>query len=387
MPSARTAADHWTASRRVLLKLQVVLAVVGLVAIGAYCGIVGHWLGDMRALRFVAPFLWPAVTVGILALFQRLMLGGPNKRIPPTLIRELRWRDFASFPYRLREALLRVVGRSLDPDPMRASPGYLLRLMVNVVSFGPTLGLMPIPIVGTCWLTGRWPTLGELWSNAWGLEGPRARRLHGLRRLLCGVRAGADLAERDQSLVADRAGCHGHGSRTKGSPASGSAGLRSLAFSSPLCSYNVRFTVPPTKVLVWISACVALGFGVRPANAQVNAAIIEIVVSAADRKPLPSVRVTATNLETGFVIEAVTSESGTAKLTALQPGLYDVRFERDGWQPLIQKALTLLVGQVVVLEATMHARLAETVTVTGNAPQVVDVAKDRFLDQRRARAD
>lgn len=171
VPSARTAADHWTASRNVLLRLQVVLAIVGLLAIGTYGGLVGRWFDDMRVLWFAAAFLWPALTVGILALFQRLMLGGPNKRIPPALIRELRWLDIASFPYRLREAVLRVVGRSHDPDPMKASPGYLLRLLVNVVSFAPALALMAIPIVGASWLTGRWPTPGDLWARAWGLEG------------------------------------------------------------------------------------------------------------------------------------------------------------------------------------------------------------------------
>jgi hypothetical protein len=171
LPGARTSAEHWAASRRVLRRLQIVLAIVGLGAIAAYCDIVGYWRGDLRALWFALPFVWPALTVGILAEFQRLMLGGPNKRIPPALIRELHWRDLASLSYRLREAALRVVGRSRDPDPMKPSAGYLLRLLVNVLSFVPALALMAIPVLGVSWLTGDWPTLGEVWAAAFGLGG------------------------------------------------------------------------------------------------------------------------------------------------------------------------------------------------------------------------
>jgi hypothetical protein len=155
----------------VLLTLQIVLAVVGLAAISAYGGIVGFWLDDLRAVLFVAPFVWPALTVGILAQFQRLVLGGPNKRIPPALIRELRWRDLASLAYRLREAALRATGRSRDPDPLAPSAGYLPRLLVNVVSFVPALALMAIPVAGVSWLKGAWPAPGDLWTAAFGLGG------------------------------------------------------------------------------------------------------------------------------------------------------------------------------------------------------------------------
>jgi hypothetical protein len=171
VPGTRTAAEHWEASRRVLLTLQIVLAVVGLAAISAYGGIVGFWLDDLRAVLFVAPFVWPALTVGILAQFQRLVLGGPNKRIPPALIRELRWRDLASLAYRLREAALRATGRSRDPDPLAPSAGYLPRLLVNVVSFVPALALMAIPVAGVSWLKGAWPAPGDLWTAAFGLGG------------------------------------------------------------------------------------------------------------------------------------------------------------------------------------------------------------------------
>ena len=171
LPGARTAAEHWAASRRVLLRLQIVLAIVGLGAIAVYCGTVGSWRDDRRALWFALPFVWPALTVGILAQFQRLMLGGPNKRIPPALIRELQWRDLASLAYRLREAVLRLVGRSQDPDPMKPSAGYLLRLLVNVLSFVPALALMAIPVLGVSWLTGEWPTLGEVGAAVFGLGG------------------------------------------------------------------------------------------------------------------------------------------------------------------------------------------------------------------------
>ena len=54
---------------------------------------------------------------------------------------------------------------------MAPSPGYALRLLVNVISFLPALALMTIPIFGAAWLTGRWPTLTDVWSVASATQG------------------------------------------------------------------------------------------------------------------------------------------------------------------------------------------------------------------------
>ncbi|MBI4486085.1 MAG: hypothetical protein HY655_08755 [Acidobacteria bacterium] len=170
----RSAAQHWIATRSVLHKLQWALLGVAALAIGCYCWLVARGFGDYRALWFIPLFVWPPLTIGVLAFFQRLMLGGPTKRIPTALIRGMSWSDVASFPYRLRDAIRRSREATADVDPMAPSPGYVTRLMIRAISFLPTLAAMAIPIAGTAWLTGRWPTLGGLASRVWSFEGVAA---------------------------------------------------------------------------------------------------------------------------------------------------------------------------------------------------------------------
>jgi hypothetical protein len=167
----RHAKDHWSATQSVLRRAQWGLLLLVWLAIMAYCGLIARGLGDGRAFWFVPIFAWPAVTIGALAFFQRLMLGGPTKRITTALITEMRWRDVASFPYRLRHAFLRPPDQSADVDPMAPSPGYLVRVAINAISFIPTLLAMAIPVVGGMWWTGQWPTLAGLWPHVWSFEG------------------------------------------------------------------------------------------------------------------------------------------------------------------------------------------------------------------------
>ena len=132
----------------------------------------------------------------------------------------------------------------------------------------------------------------------------------------------------------------------------------------------------PARSLVRIVAIAALlGSLATPAMAQVNTAIIDVIVTATDKTPLANVKVTVVNPERGFSMDADTGEAGTVTLAALQPGVYDIHFERDGYLPLTERAIALLVGQTVVVHATMLPRPTETITVAGGAPQVVDVRK------------
>ncbi len=168
--SARSAAQHWLATRSVLRTLQWALFGLAMLAIGLYCGLVAREFQDPRALWFVLPFVWPPITIGVLAFFQRLMLGGPTKRITAALIRGMKWSDAVSFPYRLRDAIRRSPDPTADVDPMAPSRGYLTRLMISAISFMPTLAAMSVPIVGMAWLTGHWPTPAGLWARIWSVE-------------------------------------------------------------------------------------------------------------------------------------------------------------------------------------------------------------------------
>lgn len=121
-------------------------------------------------------------------------------------------------------------------------------------------------------------------------------------------------------------------------------------------------------VLVLVLSALAL-----PAAAQVNNGAIEAVVTDGTA-PLPGVTVRAVSVDTGFAADGVTGASGLIKLAALPPGKYDVTFELQGFSPLVEKGVVIRVGQTLVLNATMQAKLTETVNVTAAAP-VVDVHK------------
>lgn len=112
-----------------------------------------------------------------------------------------------------------------------------------------------------------------------------------------------------------------------------------------------------------------------PARAQVADAVLEVVVQDETGQSLPGVTVTATRPDTGFVRTAQTTQAGTARLPGLNPGAYKVQFDLQGFASLVQEKLVLRVGQTARVEATLKvAQIAETVTVTGQAP-LFDVFK------------
>lgn len=111
-----------------------------------------------------------------------------------------------------------------------------------------------------------------------------------------------------------------------------------------------------------------------PAAAQVNSGTIEAVVADGTSLPLPGVTVRVTSPETGFDSTGVTGSNGVVRIAALPPGRYDIAFDLQGFNPLIEKGVVLRVGQTLVVSATLQAKLTETVTVTAEAP-AVDVHK------------
>ncbi len=158
--SSRSSAEHWALTDRRLRVWQTGLW-VGAATLGtAYC--------LAAAARLQAPFVgwvavayvWPLLTIDVLTFFQRLLFGGPTKRINVQLIRSMRWLDPVSFPLRLRESALRLIGRSRNVDPLRPSPGRLRRLAAKVLAFGPTAALMLLPAIVLSIVEGRW-RLGE----------------------------------------------------------------------------------------------------------------------------------------------------------------------------------------------------------------------------------
>ncbi len=90
---------------------------------------------------------------------------------------------------------------------------------------------------------------------------------------------------------------------------------------------------------------------------------------------VPGVTVTAKNSETGFARTVTSDAEGTYRLSALPVGVYDITAELQGFATVDRRGVTVNVGQTLTLDVTLKlASLAETVTVTGEAPLIESTA-------------
>lgn len=92
---------------------------------------------------------------------------------------------------------------------------------------------------------------------------------------------------------------------------------------------------------------------------------------------IPGATVTATNTATGVTRTTVTNDSGLYSLPALQPSVYDIDVELAGFQPASRRAVTLTTDTALTIDFTLRvAAVAETLTVTGQAPLVETTRSD-----------
>jgi hypothetical protein len=89
---------------------------------------------------------------------------------------------------------------------------------------------------------------------------------------------------------------------------------------------------------------------------------------------VPNTKITAVNVATGISRTAETDESGTYRITNLNPGIYDVRIEHLGFKTILFSQIPLSVDAVLTLDAHLVISAAkETVTVTSEAVAPVDI--------------
>jgi hypothetical protein len=111
-----------------------------------------------------------------------------------------------------------------------------------------------------------------------------------------------------------------------------------------------------------------------PSFAQIDKAAVEALALDQAKAPLPGVTVTVRRPETGFEAVDVTDTAGVARFKALAPGKYSVSFTLEGFAPVKEQSLTLLVGQTAKLAVTLQQSASETITVNAAVP-MVDVHK------------
>jgi outer membrane receptor protein involved in Fe transport len=142
-----------------------------------------------------------------------------------------------------------------------------------------------------------------------------------------------------------------------------------------------------TRLSICLAVLLALAV---PAMAQQTTGNITGRVLDDQGAAIPGATITATSAQTGFVRTDVSDEQGIYRLNALPVGAYDVVTELQGFTRVEQKGLVVNLGQNIELNVSLKvAQIAETITVTGEAPlistsassvgQVVDVGRIESL--------
>ncbi len=112
-------------------------------------------------------------------------------------------------------------------------------------------------------------------------------------------------------------------------------------------------------------------FWTVPSGAQTSQGTILGTVKDPSGGAIGGATVTVTNTGTNELRTFTTGADGAYRVPALEPGLYTVRVEASGFKTLTVSAQNLVVGQEMVVNATMEVGSAEqAVTVTGEAPLV-----------------
>lgn len=107
-----------------------------------------------------------------------------------------------------------------------------------------------------------------------------------------------------------------------------------------------------------------------PLLAQSSTGSISGVVIDESGAALPGVTVTATNIATGAIRTAVSNVSGAYQLALLPPGTYSVEIALSGFQMFRRDRVVVNVGTDVALSVTMNVGVAESVTVSADAPLI-----------------
>jgi hypothetical protein len=126
-------------------------------------------------------------------------------------------------------------------------------------------------------------------------------------------------------------------------------------------------------LLAWLAAFPLA----RTASAQVTTATIVGTVNDTSGGALPGVTVTARNVDTGFVHNVVSSETGAYRLEFLPIGPYVVEAALQGFKTAGRSGLVLNVNDSVRVDFALEiGTVTETVTVVAASPLVNTVTSD-----------
>ncbi|NKB90234.1 MAG: hypothetical protein GKS06_18660 [Acidobacteria bacterium] len=130
----------------------------------------------------------------------------------------------------------------------------------------------------------------------------------------------------------------------------------------------------PTRsvLLAALLAMVIMTFApVAEAQTQATGGTVQGQVTDPDGNTLPGVTVTVTSNETGRVRTTVSSATGTYRVPLLSPGMYTVRVDLTGFQPMERNDVRVTIGSALDVNMQMGlASVQEVLIVTGEAPLI-----------------
>ena len=114
------------------------------------------------------------------------------------------------------------------------------------------------------------------------------------------------------------------------------------------------------RVFVLVFACLA---GFTTCRADELAAVTGLVTDPAGRS-VPGVTVIITNLATNVASRTVTNDQGIYRISSLQPGIYRVTLDKDGFKSIVKSGVELHVQDVASINFELQiGSVNETVTV------------------------
>lgn len=71
---------------------------------------------------------------------------------------------------------------------------------------------------------------------------------------------------------------------------------------------------------------------------------------------LPGITIMVTNASTNAAVTVVTTKKGKYRFLALDPGLYQISIEQDGFMPCVIGGVRLMGGQALRVPITLHKK-------------------------------
>jgi Carboxypeptidase regulatory-like domain len=129
---------------------------------------------------------------------------------------------------------------------------------------------------------------------------------------------------------------------------------------------------PPYKMRAVLTALLVSLLAVSGAYAQIQTGSITGVVVGTDEAALPGVTVTLTGV--GAPQTAVTDSQGRFRFPNLSPGTYALKGELSGYGTAARSGIGVNIGRTADIVMTLNPSVAQTITVTAEAP-LLDVRK------------